>query len=306
MPDWHQLYTDLSRSITPHDTLRRKHLKRLHKITKRNIIAYYSGWLIKSGQPGCVDMGITDADKTGFMTAVHKLDRRLGLDLLLHTPGGDMAATESLIHYLRSMFGTDIRAIIPQIAMSGGAMIACACKEIVMGAQSNIGPFDPQIGGVPSQAILADLKRAAEEMSANPQSAFLWQPILQKYNLGFFEACQNAINMADDVVKESLKTGMFKDELDAEKRAELIVENLGSNAKTQTHSRHIHKKQAREFGLKIVDLEDDQQLQDAVLSVHHACVLTFEQTHAVKIIENHNGRCHMGMVFPSPNPTARI
>ena len=64
------------------------------------------------------------------MTVIHELDRSLGLDLLLDTPGGETAATESLVDYLRSMFGSNMRAIVPQLAMSGGTMIACACNEI--------------------------------------------------------------------------------------------------------------------------------------------------------------------------------
>jgi hypothetical protein len=36
-------------------------------------------------------------------------------------------------------------------------------------------------------------------------------------------------------------------------------------------------------------LEDDNELQDATLSLHHAFMLTLSQTAAVKIIENHKG-----------------
>jgi len=57
------------------------------------------------------------------------------------------------------------------------------------------------------------------------------------------------------------------------------------------HARHIHKAKAKEIGLKIVDLEADDTLQDLVLSVHHSCMLTFEQTGAIKLIENHLGNC---------------
>jgi hypothetical protein len=42
--------------------------------------------------------------------------------------------------------------------------------------------------------------------------------------------------------------------------------------------------------LKITPLEDDQSLQDLVLSVFHATVVTFERTNCVKIFENHNGK----------------
>src|SRR5436853_5918265 len=72
------------------DTVRRKYLTLLHQKTQRNIIAYYSGFLSK---PEHLALDISDEDKNGFMTAVHQLDRSLGLDLILHTPGGRVAAT---------------------------------------------------------------------------------------------------------------------------------------------------------------------------------------------------------------------
>lgn len=300
MPDWFELHTKLAAMQSHHDSLRRNLAKRLSKLTKRNVILYYSGWLQKSSMPGATDFGISDADKTGFMTVIHRLDTAKGLDLILHTPGGDMAATESIIRYLRSIFGNNIRAIIPQIAMSGGAMIACACKEIIMGKQSNIGPFDPQINGTPSQAILEDLNRAALEMCQKPEMAMLWQPILQKYNLGFFALCKNAIEMADEVVRKSLIECMFQNHPDANQKADKIIATLGSHSETKTHARHIHKEEAKNLGLNIIDLEQSHQLQDAVLSLHHACILTFEQTPAVKIIENNLGKAHIRMLMPQP------
>ena len=77
------------------------------------------------------------------MAMCHGLDVDKGLDLILHTPREDVAATESIIDYLNTMFNGDIRAIIPQLAMSGGAMIACSCNEMIMGKQSSLGPVDP-------------------------------------------------------------------------------------------------------------------------------------------------------------------
>jgi ClpP class serine protease len=100
------------------------------------------------------------------------------LDLILHTPGGDMAATESLIDYLRSMFGTNIRAIIPQISMSGGTMIALACRQIVMGKHSNLGPIDPQLGGVAAHAIKEEFERAVREVQHAPGTAPIWQVVI--------------------------------------------------------------------------------------------------------------------------------
>ena len=110
MPSWNDLLQQSKSVGSVQDVVRRHQLVRVHEFTKRNVIVCYSGWLRKGHVAG---VEINDEDKNGFMTVVHQMDRSLGLDLLLHTPGGDTAATESLVDYLRSMFGTDIRAIVP-------------------------------------------------------------------------------------------------------------------------------------------------------------------------------------------------
>lgn len=140
MPSWSQVlkeiedYQGQARSCL--DNIRRKYLRKLYNHTGRNIIAYYSGWLQKGPKQGC---SIDEVDKNAFMTTIHSLDRSKGLDLLLHTPGGSVGATESIVDYLHRMFKDDIRVVVPQLAMSAGTMIACASKEIIMGKQSNLG-----------------------------------------------------------------------------------------------------------------------------------------------------------------------
>ena len=93
MPNWNQLLDEIKSAPSIQDRVRRQYLKGLHQITGRNVIAYYSGWLQRGSSQGTE---INDEDKNGFMTVIHELDRRKGLDLILHTPGGDTAATESL------------------------------------------------------------------------------------------------------------------------------------------------------------------------------------------------------------------
>jgi ClpP class serine protease len=134
MPNWKDVLNEVQReqarciqgSKAALDVIRRKYLAVLHDSTNRNVIAYYSGFLSKPE----VDSTINDEDKNGFMMAIHGLDRSKGLDLILHTPGGGIAATQSIVNYLHTMFKRDIRAIVPQIAMSAGTMIACSCREI--------------------------------------------------------------------------------------------------------------------------------------------------------------------------------
>lgn len=60
------------------------------------------------------------------------------------------------------------------------------------------------------------------------------------------------------------------------------------------HGRHIGIEEAKSiFGDKIIELESDQRLQDAVLTVHHCAIITMQSTGAYKMIENHKGRAFM-------------
>ena len=286
MPNWNDIFNEVKAIGSPHDVLRRKYLRKLHKVTKRNIIVYCSGWLQKKGIP---EAGINDEDKNGFMNAVKGLKRSLGLDLVLHTPGGETAATESLVDYLREMFDGNIRAIVPQIAMSGGTMISCACMSIVMGKQSSLGPVDPQFNGIPAHGVLEEFKKAHEEILHDPSRIPLWQPIIAKYSPAFIGECQKAVSWSETLVREWLASGMLKDDEKRDEKIERIVEELTNHALTLSHARHLSPATCSDMGLKIEPLEADPALQDAVLSLHHTYMLTMSQTGAFKVIENHNG-----------------
>lgn len=300
MPSWHSLLHEIKNAGSTHDVVRRRYLKKLQKVTGRNVIAYYSGWLQK---PGLRGHAVNDADKNGLMAVIHKLDRRKGLDLLLHTPGGETAATESIVDYLHTMFDGDIRAVVPQLAMSAGTMISCACKEIVMGKHSSLGPIDPQFGNLPAHGIVEEFKRAIAEVTVNPASIPIWQPVIAKYHPTLIGECEKAIQWSNEMTKEWLLRNMLRNTADAKAAADNIISELGDHALTKSHARHLSANKCRAIGLKVVMLEDNQSLQEAVLSVHHAYVHTLASTPAFKIIENHKGVAYIQTVQPVMLPT---
>ena len=186
MPNWSEVlkeieeYREQNRSDpklvrTAIDVVRRNYLQKLSNYTGRNVVAYYSAFLSK---PGIVGLEINDEDKNGFMMAFHRLDRTKGLDLILHTPGGSIAATQSIVNYLHKIFGRDVRSIVPQIAMSAGTMVACSAKVIMMGTQSNLGPIDPQLRDVPAYGVIREFKRAFKEVKQDPARIPIWQTII--------------------------------------------------------------------------------------------------------------------------------
>ncbi len=305
MPNWQQILVELQQAGSTHDLIRRKYLRSLAKRTGRNTITYYSGWLQKPViyPQSPLPFTVNDTDKNGFMSMIHGMDRTKGLDLLLHTPGGDVAATESLVGYLRSMFGNDIRAIVPQLSLSAGTMIACACREILMGKHSSLGPIDPQMRGLPAHGIVEEFQKARAEITTNPSTIPLWQPIIAKYHPTLIGECQKAIKWSRDIVTEWLKTGMFADETTPSIRsskAKKVVDELADHALTLSHARHIDYARAEEIGLKVTELEKDDKLQDAFLTVHHLCIQSLSDSQTVKLIENDKGVAFIQGVAMSP------
>ena len=304
MPNWKEVLEEIQKVSqgNPHalDVVRRKYLAAIEAKTQRNVIAYYSGWL-QGRNP--TDAMVNDKDKNAFMVNIHRLDRSKGLDLILHTPGGDLAATESIVDYLHSMFGNDIRAIIPQISMSAGTLIALSCKEIIMGKQSNLGPIDPQMGGVPCQGVLDEFKQAKEDIKVNPSSAALWQVIVSKYHPTFLGACKHAIDWSEILAEEWLTRNMCNGDT---AKAKAILKEFGDHQSNKSHSRHISKVKCKDLGVSIIDMEDDNDLQDLILTTHHAFMHTFTNSNAAKIVENHLGVAYVELQQqPSPPPPNR-
>jgi len=292
LPNWNAVLAQIQQFRAQHseqaklavDLIRRQYLVSLHEYTGRNIIAYYSGFLSK---PSIFESEISDEDKNGFMMAVHQLDRAKGLDLILHTQGGSISATQSIVNYLRKMFGADIRAIVPQIAMSAGTVIACACRVILMGSHSNLGPIDPHLRGAPAPAVLEEFKRACREVKVDPSKTPIWQAIIGQYSPTFLSQCENAIKWSNEFVQHELATVMFAGDKRAKQRARKIVKVLAEGG--SGHDRHFHVEDCEQMGLVVERIEKDQQLQDLHLTVHHCYMHSLMNTPSFKIIENHMG-----------------
>jgi hypothetical protein len=300
VPTWSEILGELNGALPTQgpgafDHVRRKYLVLLSNHTKRNTILYATKWT----QPGVADasqISITAEDMQGFMEVIHGLDGAAGLDLILHSPGGSPDAAEAIVHYIRSKFDS-VRVIVPQAAMSAATMVACAADEIVMGKHSSLGPIDPQFivsspGGtmaLPAQAILDQFEMAKDDCK---DSSLLgaWMPILPQYGPSLLIQCHNALELAEELASEWLARWMFRATPGGKNVAKGIARKLADHTRYKSHGRPIHRDVARKIGLKVLDLEVDQAVQDLVLSVFHASTHTFASTNAVKIIENQHGR----------------
>jgi hypothetical protein len=307
LPTWGQILEELNKpeNALPdgrphHDRVRRKYLAALFQKTARPVIAYSTAFLDR--EPPLALVTIQLGDIQGFMNAAADIEER-ELDLIITSPGGYPEATESIVAYLRTRFD-HIRAFVPVAAMSAATMLALGCDEIIMGAHSQLGPIDPQFTlgtpdgprSAPGQAILDQFERAKQECAQNPQNVAAWMPILRSYAPGLLALCHDQQELAKRMVCQWLEQYMLRDDPDRAPKAARAAEWFADYDYFGSHGRRVSLGDVQALGLKARALEDDQELQDALLSVHHCFSLTHSQTPAAKIIENHLGRAHVKLV----------
>lgn len=293
MPSWGELLADINSQAQAQggfvnlDDMRATHLRRVQQLSGNDVVLYATDFL---GGGGGIQTAINLQDLQGFMEVMRGLNGP-GLDLILHTPGGQAEATERIVRYIRSKFST-LRVLVPFAAMSAGTMWAMAADEIVMGKHSQLGPIDPQVAlanglQMPAGALIEQFKGAIDECAQSPERVTGWLPTLQQYPPGLLNFCESATQLSKKLVAEWLGQYMLKGNAAG---AGLAAEWLADDKEHLSHSRPITREQLVAHGIRVTALEDDQDLQDAVLSVFHMATHTFANSTAVKIIENHMGR----------------
>jgi ATP-dependent protease ClpP protease subunit len=292
MPTWNEINQEIDGLNRPDacEAVRNKYLQKLSSKVGRPVIAYYSGYLQRKQPNGLihVEASFTDNDMNGFMSAIHGLDYSRGLDLVLHTPGGDIEAGRGVVEYLYKMFGRNIRAIVPHCAMSVGTMVACATSSIAMAKHSCLGPTDPQINGIPAMGVLAEIDRGIQEIQKDARKQIVWQQVFGKYPPTLILNCERAVAATRTMVKDWLQAGMLAGETNPAEAATKCTSALMDYSGTSTHSHHFTIDHCKAIGLKVTEIEADQDFQEAVLSVHHSFVATFSRLPLLKIIQNSN------------------
>ena len=75
-----------------------------------------------------------------------------------------------------------------------------------------------------------------------------------------------------------------------------IVAKFNDHNVSKTHSRHFSADFCKKAGLKINMMENDQKLQEKILSMHHAYIISLNLTNAVKIIESQNNKSQISLM----------
>jgi ClpP class serine protease len=169
-------------------------------------------------------------DSEEVLRAIKLTDPNVPIDLILHTPGGLVLATEQIAMALCRHPGK-VTVFVPHYAMSGGTLLALAADEIVMDENAVLGPVDPQLGQWPANSIL----KAVEQKQANE---------VDDETLIMADIARKAVGQIRSLIINILSHGQMPRE-----KAETLADMLSSGI--WTHDYPIGVGDAKEMGLQV-------------------------------------------------------
>ena len=177
---------------------------------------------------------ITIEDSEQILRAIRLTPPDIPIDLILHTPGGLVLATEQIARAL-IRHQAKVTVYVPHYAMSGGTMLALAADEITMDPNAVLGPVDPQLGNYPAASII----KVVED-----------KPIgeVDDQTLMMADMARKAIKQVQQFVRTLLKDCIPKQKVKSE-NIERIIEALTTGQ--VTHDYPITIEEATEMGLPV-------------------------------------------------------
>ena len=184
-------------------------IKQIQIRTGRRLICYVSG-----------SRCFIDRDDTiPFADFLYHVRQGECLELLLHTPGGNVDAAEKLVRMIRrKVDDAEFHIVVPEFAKSAGTLMVLGADQVVMSDTSELGPIDPQIrlpnsnGHITRQAVqnyLDAYEEINERLIAEPDNVAA-RLMLSKLDPTIVKLCQVAVDRARQSAEYLLRHGMFR------------------------------------------------------------------------------------------------
>ncbi len=173
---------------------------------------------------------ISIQDSEEVLRALQMTDPEVPIDLVLHTPGGLVLASEQIARAMKHRPGK-VTVHVPHHAMSGGTLIALAADEICMAHHAVLGPVDPQLGKYPAASILKVIEQK-QPKDIDDETMIL------------ADQARKAIDQVSNFV-----TGLLETENRSREEAEKLAALLATG--TWTHDHAITCEDAKAMGLPV-------------------------------------------------------
>lgn len=211
------------------ESARIKLLERIEQKRNSRVIAFIHRQETMSflGFPLMRYIDINDSEE--ILRAIKLTDKNIPIDIVLHTPGGLVLASEQIANALKK-HPAKVTVFVPHYAMSGGTLIALAADEIIMDENAVLGPLDPQLGQKPAASVLKILEQKPIDKISDD-------------TLILADLAKKAIDQIKNLI-----VNLLKDKMDLQK-AESLADTLASGK--WTHDYPITVEEAKQLGLNV-------------------------------------------------------
>src|SRR6185369_6516952 len=230
-------------------------IRQIQEQTGRPLVCYVAG----------IAASLTRDDTLGFADLLHNVPANGPLDLLLHTPGGDIDAAEKLMWMVRARVGSGhLRTIVPDFAKSAGTLMVLAADIVLMSDSSELGPIDPQVvltdtsGNRRAHSVqdyLDAYEQLKTELSTNPNDVTA-RLMLAKIEPAMVKSFQAAYERAGAIAEKHLKHGMFREG----GNFTAVPRDLLNRKRWKSHGQIISWEDAKDIGLKVDHVAPDDPL----------------------------------------------
>jgi len=169
-------------------------------------------------------------DSEAVLRAIRLTPPDMPIDIILHTPGGLVLATEQIAHAL-IQHKADVTVLVPHYAMSGGTLISLAADKIIMDENAVLGPVDPQVGQYPAISILKTVSQKNKDK-------------IDDETLILADISEKAMVQVKNFVKKILLANNYSEE-NTERISQILSEGRW------THDYPITFEEAKEIGLNV-------------------------------------------------------
>jgi hypothetical protein len=262
--------------------LRQSFIRDIEAITHRPLMVYVAG----DGAQ------MTRNDVIGFVEMLHNIPRNANVDLMLHTPGGDIDAAEKIGMLLRDHV-QHLRVIIPDYAKSAGTLLATAADEIVMGDTSELGTIDPQVftadgrGALSAKSYLDTFQLHSRALKRDPNDAVA-QLMLSKMDPVLVRKYERMTMRSQMIAVDLLRRGMVTDQ----KAAEKVAKTLINTQKWHSHGQVITHAHAIAAGLKVTYVAGTDPLWEKIWALYCQHRLVVGDPDMPKVFETNIASVH--------------
>lgn len=125
------------------------------------------------------DLGAFDLDQIFEALPILNPNREKSILLTLLSSGGTIESAYQISKLCRSFTSSKFVVTIPRQAKSAATLLSLGADEIHMGSLSQLGPIDPQLGGLPALGVSQALKTLAQLSEQYPGSSDMFARYLR-------------------------------------------------------------------------------------------------------------------------------